>query len=256
MIVVNILLAENNAIDASFIKRALDSSKRLKVHVDHTEWLNSSLQLLRNKEYDLVLLDLGLEDSQGVDTAVSVIREAPNLPVVVLSGQEDMDIAQVSLRAGAQDFVVKSSDMTVGQLERVILYALQKKSDEVAQKQMLLESHARLSHSEGLRGKWCLVEPHILRIEDALSKLQKYLAQNAPAHYLEVDDILKQENGYLALRELRSILLLADEKHDKLTVPVSYGRDTDPGELSTPSAVDHDLSKLILSDWGDEWEDI
>jgi diguanylate cyclase (GGDEF)-like protein/PAS domain S-box-containing protein len=80
---------------------------------------------------DLVLLDLGLPDSQGLDTVTQVSRERPALPIIVLTGRDDDVLARSALTAGAQDYLVKGA-IDPGMLMRSIHYAYERKRTEVA----------------------------------------------------------------------------------------------------------------------------
>src|SRR5207253_7121818 len=89
---------------------------------------------------DVVLLDLGLPDSQGIDTFVRARRGAPNEPIVVISGLDDERLALEAVRSGAQDYLVKGR--IEGQLlARVLQYAIERRraEDEVRAK----EAHYR-----------------------------------------------------------------------------------------------------------------
>ena len=96
------------------------------------EWrdlLSSGLQRLAEGGADLVLLDLGLPDSQGLDTYSKTQSQFPSVPIVVLSGLLDEAVAIKAVRAGAQDYLVK------GQIEgnllfRSIRYAIERKTAE------------------------------------------------------------------------------------------------------------------------------
>ncbi len=79
-------------------------------------WKSKSCQLLadalkrlgeKDTEIDVILVDLGLPDSQGLDTFCKVHQQAPQTPVVVLSGLDDEQLAVQAVREGAQDYLVK-----------------------------------------------------------------------------------------------------------------------------------------------------
>ena len=72
-----------------------------------TQALLSGLERLLAGGIDAVLLDLGLPDSQGLETFVSVRDQAPELPIIVLTGFDDVAVANMAVRGGAQDYLVK-----------------------------------------------------------------------------------------------------------------------------------------------------
>jgi FixJ family two-component response regulator len=109
---VKLLLVEDNEAAAASLQRLLSKSRFLSFGVTRDEYLNSALIRLRHPkdgQFDVILLDLNLPDSIGVDTVATVYREVPEVPIVVLSGQEDIKIADMALQCGAMDFVVKKS---------------------------------------------------------------------------------------------------------------------------------------------------
>ena len=80
---------------------------------------------------DLVLLDLGLPDAQGVGAVRRVRAAAPRVPLVVLTGMDDLSLATQALQEGAQDYLIKGQIDTRGLL-RALRYAVERKTMEVA----------------------------------------------------------------------------------------------------------------------------
>ncbi len=80
------------------------------IEVAHARSARECLDIAATKNFDLVLLDLGLPDKPGLD-ALSELKQAhSDLPIVVLSGQEDRETVMESIRRGAMGFIPKSSD--------------------------------------------------------------------------------------------------------------------------------------------------
>src|SRR5258708_20029246 len=87
--------------------------------------LSRALECLTEERPVLVLLDLSLPDSQGLETFSRVSTHSPNVPIIVLTGNADQTLALNSVKAGAQDFLVKgriNSDLLV----RAMLYAIER----------------------------------------------------------------------------------------------------------------------------------
>lgn len=105
---VNVLLIEDSPIDALFFNTRIAQSKSASCYdVVHTKKLSKAIRLLKKKRFDIAVLDLQLPDTSG-DSSVSKIRSLfPDLPIVVLTGSDDYTTAVKTLRAGAQDFLVK-----------------------------------------------------------------------------------------------------------------------------------------------------
>lgn len=141
---IEILLIEDNPVDARLVEKALKGKSS-------TSFLFSCMPLLRpaldhlgqQGKPDLVLLDLNLPDSWGLDTFFQVYKQAPDVPIVILSGLDIEDLALRALQAGAQDYLIKgqySSEILV----RSIHYAIRRKQVE----QALLESQRERARVE------------------------------------------------------------------------------------------------------------
>jgi len=106
----NALLLEDNIDDVSYLKQRLRRSRfRTRVQVEVQETLQDGLKFLadeRNK-VDVVLLDLNLPDSQGLETIERLLAEFPGTPVVVVTGMRDEELAGQALDLGAADFLTK-----------------------------------------------------------------------------------------------------------------------------------------------------
>jgi PAS domain S-box-containing protein len=94
-----------------------------------SERLETGLETLRGRTFDLVLLDLGLPDSQGLDTFQRLHEEFPSMPVVVLSGLMDERMALEAVQAGAQDYLVKGP-VSWEIAPRAIRYAIERQQSQ------------------------------------------------------------------------------------------------------------------------------
>ncbi len=100
-----------------------------KIKLDCTDRLSRGLIQLSGQNYDVVLLDLNLPDSRGLDTLNTTVKSFPRLPVVVLSGLGDDVITIEAVRRGAQDYLVKG-DISGPLVMRVVRYAIERKQVE------------------------------------------------------------------------------------------------------------------------------
>jgi len=118
----NLLLVEDNRADAALILAMIRQLAGLGA-VEHVQRLAEAVVHLADRECDLVLLDLGLPDSQGLDTLRQLLAQTgKQLPVVVLTGLDDRESALAAIRDGAQDYLIKGmTDLQL--LERTISYA-------------------------------------------------------------------------------------------------------------------------------------
>jgi DNA-binding response OmpR family regulator len=102
-----VLLIEDNPGDAFLIKFYLGESTSPVFHVSHSEDVKGGLDLLAKEKFDIILSDMNLPDSFGVDTIKSILTKYPGNLVIVLTGLTDEEVGLETVRYGAQDFLVK-----------------------------------------------------------------------------------------------------------------------------------------------------
>ncbi len=122
---IQVLLVEDSPTDVTFLREALENDALTSFDLTIVERLSDALSLSHQGQFDVILLDLGLPDSQGLDTFVQIHRLAPDLPVVVCSGNKDEQAAIQAVRAGAQDYLVKGPE-TWGMAARTLRYAIER----------------------------------------------------------------------------------------------------------------------------------
>lgn len=190
-----VLIVEDNIAEARYIAARLSS---VGVTTDVAGSLSAAIQVLRHRSVDAVYLDLSLPDSLGVDTVTAVHREAAGIPIVVLSGSEDMVVAQNCVRAGADSFLLKTEAMTAATLHRELIYAVARNRRHEEVRDVL-----RRSLQAGLRGSAML--PHAAALEQSLDAIQEYLRDNYRDAADDVATILSRCGTLAALRELRNL---------------------------------------------------
>lgn len=129
-----VLLVEDDPSDAQFVERTLVEHGRGRAtrdldpgieigEIDRVGRLDAALDRVAGTDVDVVLLDLGLPDSDGIDTVEAVVDRAPTMPVIVLTGQRGIGVE--AIRAGAQDYLVKGQ-LSADVLIRTIRYAVER----------------------------------------------------------------------------------------------------------------------------------
>ena len=127
---IRILAVEDNPGDARLIKEALTEAETgLSSSLVCVDLLSKGLRHLSENQTDVILLDLTLPDSSGVDTYNQVHAKAPSVPIVLLTGMDDKLLAHQLLQKGAQDYLVKGQT-DGGLLARAIRYAIERKRAE------------------------------------------------------------------------------------------------------------------------------
>jgi len=121
-----LLLVEDNPADADLIKEYLEEDQNFNYTVIEAGTLTEALGLLAQKSIDVVLLDLSLPDSSGLDTVRTLLVDFPQIVLVVLTGLKDHQIALQAVRFGAQDYLEKDQ-LTPLLLHRSVSYAIERK---------------------------------------------------------------------------------------------------------------------------------
>jgi DNA-binding Lrp family transcriptional regulator/CheY-like chemotaxis protein len=120
-----ILLIEDNKADVRLIEELLKTSQEFTFQLESLPRLSESINRIKVKNFDLILLDLTLPDSDRETTLDSLLSTTKEIPIVVLTGLDDKDFALKSLQKGAQDYIVKD-DLNGPSLIRAILYAIER----------------------------------------------------------------------------------------------------------------------------------
>ncbi|HEY0511220.1 MAG TPA: EAL domain-containing protein [Thermoanaerobaculia bacterium] len=135
---VTILMVEDNPGDARLIRTLLGRTALKPLHLTAVDRVSHAVEFLRsnfrnNGKLDVVLLDVSLPDSRHgtLDSLTRIKAEAPDLPLILLTGIDDEDLAVRAVREGAQDYLVKR-EIDGGLLGRAIRYAIERKRAEMA----------------------------------------------------------------------------------------------------------------------------
>jgi len=128
MSVHRLLLVEDNPADARLVRELLRDC-RVAYEVVHAGRLEDALELAATQPVDVILLDLTLPDSRGLDTVRQACAAAPGVPIVVMTGVEDEEVALRAVAEGAQDYLVKG-EIEPPLLQRSLAYAIERKAFE------------------------------------------------------------------------------------------------------------------------------
>jgi len=120
MLRTRVLLIEDNPGDAHLIRKMLNTANTSEAFTGgfdliHAECLTGGLELLRNEQFTIILLDLGLPESKGLDTLAGLRSQVSDIPIIVLTGLNDEQAGIEAVQAGAQDFLIK------GQVNDILL---------------------------------------------------------------------------------------------------------------------------------------
>ena len=126
---IRVLLVEDDEDDFVSTRALLDEAPMPRFDLERACTLAAGLQRLSEDTFGVVLLDLSLPDSQGLDTFRRIHEAAPGIPVVLLTGLNDETMGVRAVQQGAQDYLAKGR-ISCSQLVRSIRYAIERKESE------------------------------------------------------------------------------------------------------------------------------
>jgi signal transduction histidine kinase len=201
-----VLLVEDSAADAETVRSAMSETRgamavrRGLFSVIRTERLEPALRLLAREDFSVVLLDLGLPDSAGLETLAKVRAAAPDVPIVVLAGLDDDGQALTAIQRGAQDYLPK--DRLDGHLlRRTLRHAIERKRAEVQ-----LLQHARQIETAHAR-----IERQAAQLKARAEELDRINRELDDFAYITSHDLKEPLRGIRAYCEI-----LLEDYRDKL----------------------------------------
>jgi sigma-B regulation protein RsbU (phosphoserine phosphatase) len=122
---VRVLLIEDNTLDAELISAILSRARNIRFEIERSERLSGVAARAAEVRFDIVLTDLGLPDSSGINTFSGVSAALPDTPIIVLTGLDDEETALRAVHQGAQDYLVKG-DISKELLLKSIRYSIER----------------------------------------------------------------------------------------------------------------------------------
>jgi PleD family two-component response regulator len=176
---IKLLLVDDQETDVALTRRMLHKSagNRADFRIHHCRNLTDTLAFLASEKPDVVLLDLGLPESQGLNTLERVLKAAPNLPIVVLTGLPDEELGVKAVQTGAQDYLMKDQ-VNLDGLVRSLRYAIERK-------QLVLQLQEALSQVKVLKGLLPICA-HCKAIRDCQGdwrQLESYISEHSEAKF-------------------------------------------------------------------------
>lgn len=196
-----VLLVEDNPGDADLIRYLISEVNPAGFSFRHETTLAGGLAAVTAGRYDVVLLDLSLPDSFGMETVERMVATAPTLPVVILTGNPDDVMALQTLRGKAQDCLVKG-DVSGKGIIRAIRYALERKRLFIE----LEETNCRLRQA---------LHDNELLIKEIHHRVKNNLALVASLLNLQTDLVHDTRDAGL-LQESRSRVMTMARIHENL----------------------------------------
>ncbi len=146
-----VLLVEDNPGDAELVRKCLADPRSVPFDLAMADTLEEGLEAYGRRAPDVVLLDLNLPDSDGLETVRVFRARVPAAPIVVFTGTDDLETALEALRSGADDYLGKS-DLHADVLRRSLRYAVERRKMVRSVEELHRESQqAAQSRAELLR---------------------------------------------------------------------------------------------------------
>ena len=220
---VRVLLVEDQPEVIRMVGDVLSQAQRGGFFVESTSRVEDAVRRLAAGGIDLVLLDLSLPDSSGLQTFLDIYKAGPDTPIVVLTGLDDEDVGLMALREGAQDYVLKG-EISPRFLVRTIRFAIERKRGEEARARLAAivesSSDAIVSLSlEGLIVSWNIGAQGLLgySFEEVIGRPFGLLF--SPNRMEQVTALVTRINIGEVIKGFESLLL----RNDGGEVPVTVG---------------------------------
>ncbi|HAA32643.1 MAG TPA: hybrid sensor histidine kinase/response regulator [Cyanobacteria bacterium UBA8553] len=233
---------KDNIADSELDVENLTPTDIEKWYLTHVERLDIAIEYLSNSHFDVVLLDLSLPDSAGLDAVKKLQAIAPEIPVIVLTGYEDREHALQTVALGAQDYLVKGQ-ISAPLLERAIRYAIERKKAE-AQLIKALEQERELNQLKLIHNeKMASLGQLVASVAHELSNPINFIYANI----IHVDNYAQD---LLALIDLyqQGYAHTASEILDKIEeIDLGFIRDDMPKTMSSMKMGTERISELVLT---------
>ena len=165
---IRILLVEDNPGDVTLMQIMLSEERGRRFELESVQRLSEAIERLAKEGIDLVLLDLTLPDSGGLDPVIRLHERAPRIPLIVLTGLDDEDLALKAMQHGAQDYLVKGN-VDCRLLVRSIRYSLERTrtvrelGEQRSRLETLLDSIPDRIYFKNQQGEFLQVNPALAR---------------------------------------------------------------------------------------------
>jgi len=194
---IKVLLVEDNPADVRLVREMFLDIDASEFELSVADTLHSALDVLAGYEFDVMLLDLSLPDSRGLNVITQILNHAPHLPIVILSGIDDAELSLQAVQAGAQDYLVKGQG-DGNLLCRALRYAIERKRTQerltyLAQYDQLTELPNRVLFND--------------RLASSLQQAQRHTRQMALMfldldHFKDINDTLGHSAGDKLLKDV------------------------------------------------------
>jgi PAS domain S-box-containing protein len=146
-----VLVVEDNLADVELVREYMSDSGFISFQIDSVPRLSEAIARLEGESFDLLLIDLGLPDSRGLETFYKLRNAAPNTPAIILTGHDDERTAITAVRSGAQDYLIKG-EIIGNTLVRAAQYAVERKLAEDKNQALMIAVQTEKNNLSSLIG--------------------------------------------------------------------------------------------------------
>jgi len=189
---IRVLLIEDSRADARLVQLDLEGSGEDNFEIQLAERLEDALRRIESERADVILTDLNLPDSKGLNSFRKLREAAPHLPIVLLTNDSDENLAVQMVKEGAEDYIVKG-EVKGKYLSRAILYAIERRSmrEKLEEQNRKLERMLQIDPLTGLFSR-----RHILsHLDDEIARHNRY-GNELALIMLDIDDFKHINDDY------------------------------------------------------------
>jgi PAS domain S-box-containing protein len=242
---INVLMVEDNPIEVLLVQKVLKTTDSPKFAVVHADCLAKGMELLAAGGVDLVLLDLGLPDSWGLDTLIEVLHQAPDLPVVVLTSRDDDDSIMQAVMQGAQDYLIK------GQYDNKLLIRSLRYAFERNRVEQTLKEECDLGYAilEAISSLVLVLDPqgHIIRFNQACQEITGFTSDDIWDTYFWDLFLLPEEAEPIKLLFANLPADRQTRQYENLWLTKEGGRQLINWKLTVHTDRHHEIKNIILT---------
>ncbi len=205
--IIRVLLIEDNQEYAQFLQDMLSWEKNPPFEVKWSERLEAGLARIAEGNIDVILLDLSLPGTHGLETFHRVYSHAREIPIIILSGSHDESLAPEAVKQGAQDYLVKGEENSKI-LSKVMRYAISRKKVE-EEYQKIHERFSQIYNSSKDAMGFAALDGVLLDVNDAFLKLSGYSREELLSGK-NYQDIIPTEYHQLESKKISEVLRMGE----------------------------------------------
>jgi signal transduction histidine kinase len=248
-----LLLVEDNPADADLVMDflAAPGTDTAGIEVRRVDRVERALAALRAEPFDILLLDLSLPDAEQLDGLEALTAAAPELPIVVMSGLADDQVALAAVQAGAQDYLVKGQD-DGRVLRRAIRYAMERQ-ELLARERTARATAERASRA---RDEVLSIVSHDLRAPLSTITMCAHALREPDADGAQLADMIMQSAEW-SLRIIRDLLDVSAIEAGRLAIHPEHMTVAaileSLASIYAPLAREKEIALTVATDPGSRW---